>query len=407
MREERSIDSAIRKALLRQTGSAASSCPDENALAAYLERNLSDQERLRLEGHLSDCASCRELLALSMRIAADEPAAVADAIRNPRERKLLSPSRVPLAVVAALVLGIGATVVFLLTSEFRKPGRVEVAEQRTPAAAPAVGNMAAPSQGPSIEQAMPAGPATPGAGRAQTARGHQVDSGSADTAGKKESRAQEKLSPPAYPGALELKRKASDADMIASNEAPPGPAQLKDASKAVAAAARPAGEAEGAPIGGVVAGVPALAKPAEERAADAALKQAAAVSVGSSGVRSEALDEPARLTLESRRAVPTSASLHAEESGLHDVLQRAVADERAGRAVHLMTRGLGDRTFKLFGGSWIDLKVLDRPDADWVECTPGSPELEEIMKALPEIGRLRRSGQTVLLDWKGKICVIR
>jgi hypothetical protein len=407
MRKERPIDSAIRKALLRQTGDAASSCPDENALSAYLERSLPDPERLRLESHFSDCASCRELLALSMRITADEPAAVESPIRRPQERKLLSPSRVPLAVVAALVLGIGATVVFLLTSEFRKGGRVEVAEQRAPAAAPAAGEMVAPSKGTSIEPPKPAaGPATTGARGAQTAMG-QIDTGHADTAQERESRTQQTPSRPAYPGTLELKRQVSDTDKIALNEAASGQARVKDESRAVAAATQLAGEAAGATVGGVVAGAQAPAKPAEERTAEGALEQTAAVSVGSSSARSEALNEPARLTLKSRRAVPASASLRWDESGLHDVLQRAAADEKAGRAVQLPTRVIGGRTFRLFGGSWIDLKVLDHPDADLAVLAPGSPELGEIVKALPDIGRLRQNGQSVLLDWKGRNCVIR
>jgi hypothetical protein len=413
MREERSIDSAIRKALGRRTAGAASSCPDENLLAAYLERSLSDQERLHLEGHFSDCASCRELLALSMRVAADEPGPMEDSMRSSQERKLFSHSRVPLAVVAVLVLGIGTALIFLLTGEFRKAEHVEVAEQRAPAAAPAAENLPAQTtRNSSVEQPKPAQPSAPGAASVQTAKA-RIDSGRMSTAKEMESRAEEELqSPPVYQNSLESKQKVPSTDRVALNETAPGPAGRKDESVADVTAVRGAGEAgggraAGASVGGVVAGVPASGRSAEERAAEGVVPQTAAVAVDSRDLRREALSQPAKLALNSQRAMPSPALLDLEETRLRDVLQRAAADAKAGKTVHWATRIIGDRTFKHFGGCWIDMKVLGSPDVELVECSPGSPEREEIGTVLPAIEGLRQSGQPILLSWKGRTCVMR
>src|SRR5574337_231189 len=40
--------------------------PDVDLLAAFAERSLPERERLQLLGHLSRCADCRQLLALSL-----------------------------------------------------------------------------------------------------------------------------------------------------------------------------------------------------------------------------------------------------------------------------------------------------------------------------------------------------
>src|SRR5213080_3895443 len=67
-REDPIIDSAIRKALCSRLSSSSANCPDDNALAAYLEQKLSLAERARLEDHASTCVQCQEVLALSLKL---------------------------------------------------------------------------------------------------------------------------------------------------------------------------------------------------------------------------------------------------------------------------------------------------------------------------------------------------
>ena len=410
MREERFIDSAIRKALGRQTSGAGSSCPDENLLAAYLERSLSDPERSRLESHVADCASCREVLALAMKIAGDEPAAVGE-IQISRDRKLFFRFRAPLAAVAALVLGIGVAVVFLLTYEVRKAERTEVAEQRLPAAAPAAAGMPEPPRDSPIAPAEPAKPAAPGPAPAQIT-GAQITADQVTRAKDKEIRAREQASSPEYLDSrgLEPMPPKSESDVL--NEAAGKPAERKGDIQ-VSAAATPAsgetgaGRVAGGSVGGVVGGILAPARPAEESAAREAEPQAAAITRDSGGAKSEALDQVAKLAVKSQHAALSAVSTPDAEPRLRDVLRRAAADEKAGKRRDSATRVIGGRTFELCAGYWVDLKCLDDPDAELIDCNPGSPELDEIRRAVPGLEELRRRGSPILISWKSRICVVR
>lgn len=43
-------------------------CPDENDLAAYVDDNVSPDERAYIEDHLARCAICRELVVFAFRM---------------------------------------------------------------------------------------------------------------------------------------------------------------------------------------------------------------------------------------------------------------------------------------------------------------------------------------------------
>lgn len=73
------MDGLIRRSLA-QKADAAENCPGPETLAAYYERSLDAQERANCDTHVSQCAACREQLALMERAAEEpRPAAAADA----------------------------------------------------------------------------------------------------------------------------------------------------------------------------------------------------------------------------------------------------------------------------------------------------------------------------------------
>ena len=399
MREERFIDSAIKKALGRQVPGTASSCPDENLLAAYLERGLSDQERSRLENHVSECTSCQELLALSMKTAEDEPLPAAQTDFS-RERRQLLHFSVPLAAIAVLVLGVAMATIFLLTREFRKPERTEIAQQMPPAGTPASSEMRRTAPESSTVPVEPVKPSAPSLPPAQAPRVR----GAADQmapAKDKEVRSQEQPVSTEYAPSPGPEGKVLEADRIASNEAANKPAAYKRESET--------GAATGGVAGGVVGGVLPPPRSAEEPAVTEVAHQAAAVALDSGAARTEAPDHTARQAMKSQHASLSVAAAPATESSPREVVRRMAADEKTGKHRDSLTRviGIGGRTFELNGGYWIDLKCTANPDAELIECRQGSPVFGEVRKAVPGLDELRRDGLPILLEWNGRICLIR
>ncbi len=398
MREERFIDSAIKKALGRQGPGTASSCPDENQLAAYLERGLSDQERSRLENHASECASCQELLALSMKTAQDEPLPAAQ-MGFSRERRQLLHFSVPLAAIAVLVLGVAMATLLLLTREFSKPERTEIAQQMPPAGTPESREMRRTAPESSTVPVEPVKPSSPSLPPAQASRMR----GAADQmapAKDKEVQAQEQPITADYMHVPETEGKLSKADRIASNEAVHKPAVWKGRSET---------EAAGGVVGGVVGGVLPPPRPAEETAAREAAPQSAAVALDSGAAKTEALSPTARQAMKSQRASLSMAAAPAAESRPREVIRRMAADEKAEKHRDSRTRviSIGERTFELNGGFWVDLKCVRNPDAELIECKQGLAGFDEVLKTVPGLAELRRDGLPILLEWNGKICLIR
>jgi hypothetical protein len=102
------FDKAVRKAL---PGGAPSPCPDENLMAAYLDGVLSGQDRERFEDHASQCASCREVLAMAIEMAEQSSdAPPLRAFRRPAFRFFI-----PATVAAGIVLAVATGILLLQT----------------------------------------------------------------------------------------------------------------------------------------------------------------------------------------------------------------------------------------------------------------------------------------------------
>lgn len=67
----------VHKMISTRSRASSGVCSDENTIASYLEGNLSDQEKLEFETHVSGCAVCRDVLALVMKLREAEPTASA------------------------------------------------------------------------------------------------------------------------------------------------------------------------------------------------------------------------------------------------------------------------------------------------------------------------------------------
>ncbi|MEW5911050.1 MAG: zf-HC2 domain-containing protein [Thermodesulfobacteriota bacterium] len=186
--DEPKIDRLLSQALASGQAAPGSACPSEEALAAFLEGRLRGRPREEMEGHLAQCRSCRELLALVQGAgAADsaeeapaewvrQAAALAGPAPAPRPaapglaelagrlRHWLSAPRLVVSSVAAAVLLVGLYTVLHLPSGLQQADHAPIAgpppasetATRPPAPAPAA-PLARPSA-PSVA-AIPAPPA--------------------------------------------------------------------------------------------------------------------------------------------------------------------------------------------------------------------------------------------------------
>lgn len=129
-----SMDGLIRKAASTQMRKLPEGCADENIIAAYLERRLSPPETAAFEEHASQCASCQEILALSMKLQVPEALAQAAEEKSTRKRTLFHFS-IPIPVLgSALVVIILVAVLFRIFNESPKDiSGLQTAELHTPA----------------------------------------------------------------------------------------------------------------------------------------------------------------------------------------------------------------------------------------------------------------------------------
>lgn len=159
--------------------SAAMSCPDAEILAAYHDGSLSAEERALWKQHVLACESCQLVLEhlatpLDVPVAAEshEPILATAALTQPRlQQPAASPARAaappPVAVIrprktlfrwlapaGAIAAGLLAFAVYRESRPAPEANRVEIAENRSPAAATAP-TEAAPSAAADAKQALP------------------------------------------------------------------------------------------------------------------------------------------------------------------------------------------------------------------------------------------------------------
>ena len=133
---DKAIEKLVADKLRARAGAPGAACPDAEILAAYVDRTLAPQERLRWEIHFAACTRCQEHVAGLVRLGeADQPAAtpVASAVRGRRIFGLRWAWAAPM-FVALVVAGLWYTGEFNQSLKQTTETRVQVP---APASAPA------------------------------------------------------------------------------------------------------------------------------------------------------------------------------------------------------------------------------------------------------------------------------
>ena len=148
------LDRVLRTALSREDCGPADVCPDDNKMAAYLDAALPPDERAELESHVARCSSCREALALSMRLAGEQAAAGLGQAGT--QRRVLFHVQIPVAALSLVVIAaVAAALYFRVGRESARPNAPsQTAELHPPV--PTVSESAASSAITASPPALPA-----------------------------------------------------------------------------------------------------------------------------------------------------------------------------------------------------------------------------------------------------------
>jgi hypothetical protein len=127
------MDDLIRKTVSTGMREPSSECADENVMAAYLEGNLSAQEKAAFEDHASRCSSCQEILALSMKLQNPEATERVSREKSAGKRTLFRFS-IPIPVLGGVAVIVLIVVLFRFFSDSQqKLSTPQVAELHSPA----------------------------------------------------------------------------------------------------------------------------------------------------------------------------------------------------------------------------------------------------------------------------------
>lgn len=315
------IDRAIRNTLADLPGAKSDECPADGAIAAYLEFSLRAEERAEVESHMARCASCREVLALSMQLGEeDAQPAQAAAVTG---KKILFHISIPVSAVALIIVGTVAGVLYYRA--IRTGPGVPAAYQTA--------ELKAPAPGGAVNQAL--------------------------------SRQKLDQTPKAAPKE-EDRRKPADIPVRVSQPPAmsPAPPLAGDDAKAYEALEK------------------------FEAVTRAPEKPAQLVETERLGVPAGAADNMTAF----RDAATVSASREPRMAGARASI---AALEKSARVIQ---RTVGDKTFILQSGIWMDGECANHPDVPVVEIQSGTEEHSELLKAYPGLGNLRPA----LVFWKGK-----
>jgi hypothetical protein len=127
------IDGLIRKMLSGRGHDSSEHCVNENLMAAYLETSLSPKEAAEFESHVSDCAICREALAIAIRMGGQEEPGVISA--EPGRIRFRFFKLVPIAGVLILLIALIPTFYKLKSTHRQNESLIKTqeAELRSPA----------------------------------------------------------------------------------------------------------------------------------------------------------------------------------------------------------------------------------------------------------------------------------
>ena len=386
--EDPIIDSAIRKALGSRLSLSSPNCPDDNAIAAYLEQKLSLAERARLEDHASTCMQCQEVLALSMKV---DDTRGGDFVAARPARTVLFRFSFTLSSLALVVVAVAAGILILQTRSSRKPAVSQVAEFREKKSLPA-----ATGKDPADSVAQNS--------RQVSVESTDLKAAVAPVVRDEESRLREKArrdnaaretdmpAARARKSQETLKERAAELEGVS-------PARKDDARKQVAGVAGQVVRTQTA-AGGDKDGL--LQVQSNEKPQVPASAPASAV--------------VAEMSAKTAQMTPQSAldafSQFADQTSAYE-LQRAkgAANRKLESAPKVLisqtVKKAGSKTFYLLAGYWIDGECRGRSAAQIEEVSEGEARYLELSREFPGILELRSSRLPVLLHRGDKNYVIR
>ncbi|PYU89100.1 MAG: hypothetical protein DMG08_22865 [Acidobacteria bacterium] len=385
--EDPIIDSAIRKALGSRLSLSSPNCPDDNAIAAYLEQKLSLAERARLEDHASTCMQCQEVLALSMKV---DDTRGGDFVAARPARTVLFRFSFTLSSLALVVVAVAAGILILQTRSSRKPAVSQVAEFREKKSLPA-----ATGKDPADSVAQNS--------RQVSVESTDLKAAVAPVVRDEESRLREKARrdnaarETDMPAARARKSQETLKDRAAELEGV-SPARKDDARKQVAGVAGQVVRTQTA-AGGDKDGL--LQVQSNEKPQVPASAPASAV--------------VAEMSAKTAQMTPQSAldafSQFADQTSAYE-LQRAkgAANRKLESAPKVLisqtVKKAGSKTFYLLAGYWIDGDCRGRSAAQIEEVSEGEARYLELSREFPGILELRSSRLPVLLHRGDKNYVI-
>jgi len=385
--EDPIIDSAIRKALGSRLSLSSPNCPDDNAIAAYLEQKLSLAERARLEDHASTCMQCQEVLALSMKV---DDTRGSDFVAARPARTVIFRFSFTLSSLALVVVAVAAGILILQTRSSRKPAVSQVAEFREKKSLPA-----ATGKDPADSVAQNS--------RQVSVESTDLKAAVAPVVRDEESRLREKArrdnaaretdmpAARARKSQETLKERAAELEGVS-------PARKDDARKQVAGVAGQVVRTQTA-AGGDKDGL--LQVQSNEKPQVPASAPASAV--------------VAEMSAKTAQMTPQSAldafSQFADQTSAYE-LQRAkgAANRKLESAPKVLisqtVKKAGSKTFYLLAGYWIDGECRGRSAAQIEEVSEGEARYLELSREFPGILELRSSRLPVLLHRGDKNYVI-
>ena len=368
------IDRAIRNTWARSNDRATGECPDDSLIAAYLESRLQSDECARFEAHAAVCTSCREILALSLRLS-DEPE-FPEAAPSDRHGKLIFHFAIPVSVVALILVASFAGLLY-----YR--GIREVAKESETIA---TAELNAPPKKAKTE-VPPASIPTPASPSRQLADGRE-------TGRLEEARGRISAESPAKPAQtlheLQVPDKARDsAQADEFNARAPLPLEA-DASKSKSEVSKEIASPPSPAVVGVVGGVSApvnLAQETEPSARRAGAVETAAV---------ESKDVQYQKTVSSGASKGAKAAIERSDRKKDLADQPPPTDETT----------VGGRTFTRVAGVWVDAECRKHPSAQQLQLKRDSSGFDEIKKGIPGIEDLVTDTVRVQVFWKGRIYLI-
>lgn len=375
--DNRYVDSAIRQALGRSQAESSAACPDHNQAAAYLEGRLRDDDAAAFEAHAADCAACRQVLALALKL--EEESWAVNASHAHSSKRLLFRISIPVSALALIVAGIAIGMLFLRSS--KTPDKIVPTAQITELRAPA------PVQQPALEKDSKES-VSPAPVKIQkpTAVKTRVSQSPAAESAKKAEPAQDALTRATPIAAIagvpaelaELDAVKAQTQQVAAAKTEFAPVRSGDV---VARQALQSSGVVGGLPGGVVGGVVGGISPAPQA------------------------PKPQKVSMLNQTPTPRDAIRELSKTlGANDKDGSRKAEElKSDFTFGNRFKKIGDRNFLSTSGYWIDELCARNADALIVEVRAGAAEFEEILKLYPDLRVLF----PVVIYWNDKILVMR